>query len=112
MQVPETKNKAETLEADDLQPTRIHQLMTGYLTSKAIFSGLELGLFDALEEQDQTVTTLAERLGLALRPMRILLTALGGEHIITHDGAYYRNSKWARSFLVTSSPKFLGGFAT
>lgn len=112
MTVPETENKAGVLEGDNLQPTRIHQLMTGYLTSKAIFSGLELGLFDALEEQEQTIDTLAAHLGLALRPMRILLTALCGEHIIVCDGEYYRNSKWAVSFLVSSSPKYLGGFAT
>jgi predicted nicotinamide N-methyase len=111
MNAPETENKTEALEEDDLQSVRVHKLMTGYITSKAIFSGLELGLFDALEEQDQTATTLAERLGLALRPIRILLTALRGENIVACYGDYYRNSEWARSFLVSSSPKYMGGFA-
>jgi SAM-dependent methyltransferase len=111
MTILETENKPEELEDDDLQSVRLHRLMTGYLTSKALFSGLELGLFDALEEQDRTVAMLAERLGLALRPMRILLTALRGEHIVTCESDYYHNSKWARAFLVSSSPKYLGGFA-
>jgi 2-polyprenyl-3-methyl-5-hydroxy-6-metoxy-1,4-benzoquinol methylase len=112
MTVPGTESKSEMLEEYNQQPTRIHQLMTGYITSKAIFSGLEIGLFNALEQSDQTVATLAEHLGLALRPMRILLTALRGEHIITCDGDYYHNSTWARPFLVSSSPKYMGGFAT
>ncbi len=111
MSIREIENQPAMLKENDLQPTRIHQLMTNYLTSKAIFSGLELCLFDALEEQDHTVATLAKRLGLALRPMRILLTALRGEHIVTCNGNYYRNSKWARAFLVSSSPRYLGGFA-
>lgn len=111
MAISDTEKRQAINEEENLQPARVHRLMTGYLTSKALFSALELGLFDALEEGNQTVDTLATRLGLAPRAIRILLTALRGERIVERDGEYYRNSKWARAFLLKSSPNYLGGFA-
>jgi hypothetical protein len=102
-----------TTEAAELEisPSQLHHLMTGYLSSKAIFAAVELGVFDALDDADATAEALATRLGLDVRPTRILLTALLGDRLLGREDGRYRNSRTARTFLVSSSPSYMGGFA-
>jgi N,N-dimethyltransferase len=78
--------------------------MFGYLSSRALFSAIELGVFDALEERPATAEDLGKRLGLAARPARLLLLALLGEQIVNRDGEMYRNAPVASRYLVGTSP--------
>ena len=55
---------------------------------KALFSALELGVFNALEEQPATAEELGQRLGLAPRPSRLLLLALLGEGIVDFPAVF------------------------
>lgn len=82
---------------------RLHRLMTGYLSSQALFSALDLGVFDALADPG-TAEEIGERVGLAGRPARILLLALEGENLVTRDRGRYANTPLAEAFLVSSSP--------
>lgn len=92
---------------------RLHRIMFGYLSSKALFSALELGVFDALEKQPATAEELAGHLGLAPRPARVLLTALLGDRLVERDdGGTYTNAAVARRHLVSDAPEFLGALAT
>lgn len=52
----------------EIDAVRLHRLMTAYLASKALFSAIELGVFDALEKGPVTAEELGERIGLAGRP--------------------------------------------
>jgi len=90
---------------------RLHRLMTVYLVSKALFSAIELGVFDVLEKGPATAEQLAEQLGLAGRPARSLLTALLGEELIRRDGDVYRNEHIASTYLVSASPQYMGALA-
>lgn len=90
---------------------RLHRLMTGYLASKALFSALELRLFDALEKGPCTAEELGERVGLAGRPARSLLLSLLGEELVGKDGPQYHNKPIASTFLVATSPQFMGPLA-
>jgi precorrin-6B methylase 2 len=90
---------------------RLHQLMTSYLASKALFSALELGVFDALEAGPLTAEAVAKRLGLEARPSRILLLALLGERLVDRIDGQYRNSPSASLFLVSKSPRYIGKLA-
>lgn len=90
---------------------RIHRVMFGYLASRALFSALELGVFNALEEQPATAEELGQRLGLAPRPSRLLLLALLGEGIVDRVGDVYRNSPAASRYLVSSSGDYMGSLA-
>lgn len=96
-----------------LAPARLHRIMTAYLEAKAIFSGIELGLFEALEKSPDTIEGLSKRLKLQERPLRILLTALRGVGLglVERVDGQFRNTKWASAFLVSSSPQYLGDFA-
>ncbi len=89
---------------------QLHRLCTSYLSSKAIFSAMELGVFDALEDGPETAEELARRLGLGERATRALLLALLGDGIVTRDDGRYANSRVTRRFLVRSSPAYFGGF--
>lgn len=91
---------------------RLHRLMTGYLSSKALFSALELGVFDALEKGPATAEELAARLGLPERSTRVLLVALWGEQLVERTDGQYRNHPAASAFLVSGSPRYMGSLAT
>jgi cyclopropane fatty-acyl-phospholipid synthase-like methyltransferase len=90
---------------------RLHRLMTAYLASSALFSAIELGVFDALEKGPATAEELGERIGLTGRPARTLLLALLGEKLIRRDGDIYRNEPIASTFLVSASPQYMGALA-
>lgn len=97
---------------EEIDAVRLHRLMTGYLASKALFSALELGVFDTLEKGPVTAEELGEQIGLAGRPARTLLLALLGEKLIRSDGDKYRNESIASTFLVSASPQYMGALAT
>jgi hypothetical protein len=85
--------------------------MFGYLASTAIFSALELGLFDALEEQPGTAEELGRRLELPERSARLLLLALLGEALVERLDDVYRNAPVASRYLVSAGPDFVGALA-
>ncbi|RFU84714.1 methyltransferase domain-containing protein [Streptomyces triticagri] len=91
--------------------SRVHTILTAYLQSKAVFTALELGAFEALEKQGSTIGELADELGLEHRPTRALLVALTGLDLVRRDGDSYRNTEEASRFLVQGAPEYMGGFA-
>ena len=90
---------------------RLHNIMFGYLSSKAVFSALELGVFDALEVQPGTAEEVAEQLGLPERSIRLLLLALLGSDLVELDGDVYRNSPDVGPYLLSDSPQYVGALA-
>lgn len=88
----------------DEEAIRLHSTLFGYLGSAAVFSGVELGLFDALEERPGTAEDLASRLGLPDRSARLLLLALLGHRVVERIDSSYRNSPVASRYLVSTSP--------
>lgn len=91
---------------------RLHQLMTGYLASKALFAAVELSLFDALAKGPCTAEELGEQIGLPGRSARTLLLALLGERLVGKDSGRYHNEPVASTFLVSTSPQYMGALAT
>lgn len=92
-------------------PERIHGIFTAFLQSQAVFTAIELGIFEALAEEPGTFDEVAKRVGLNVRPVRALLIALEGLRLVETLGASYRNSDEASKYLVASSPDFMGKFA-
>lgn len=106
-----TTTAEQTARPDEAEGTKLHRLLTGYLSSKALFAALELGVFDVLEGSPCTAEQLAQRLGLDERPARILLLALLGEQLVIRTGDRYGNAPMASTFLVSGSSKFMGSLA-
>ncbi|MEG3626640.1 methyltransferase [Streptomyces poriticola] len=91
--------------------TRVHSILTAYLQSKAVFTALELGVFEALDKAPRAVADLAGELGLSPRPARALLVALSGLDLVRAENGTYRNSAEADRYLVAGRPGYMGGFA-
>ena len=90
MTVRETESVPRTVDS-----SRPHGTMTAYLLSKAVFVGLETGVFEALHTAPAAATELAGRLGIEFRPVRAVPTALRGLDLVTLDGDVYRNAEEA-----------------
>ncbi|MEV8597203.1 methyltransferase [Streptomyces sp. NPDC052012] len=91
--------------------SRVHSILTAYLQSKAVFTALDLGVFEALDKAPRTVEDLAGELGLSPRPTRALLVALKGLDLVRAENGTYRNSEEADRFLIAGRPDYMGGFA-
>ncbi|MEN3306317.1 MAG: hypothetical protein V7603_2519 [Micromonosporaceae bacterium] len=77
-------------EAGPEQAMRLHRLMTAYLSSKALFCALQLGVFDALANGPAGAEEVGAKLGLPERSARVLLLALAGEDLVSRmDGRYH-----------------------
>jgi precorrin-6B methylase 2 len=90
--------------------SRVHSILTAYLQSKAAFTALELGVFEALDKKPRTVAELAGELGLQERPTRALLVALRGLDLVREQGGSYANSPETDRYLVAGRPEYMGGF--
>jgi predicted nicotinamide N-methyase len=91
---------------------RLHRLMMGYLSSKALFAAVRLGVFDALDAGPATAEEVAVKVGLPERSARVLLLAVEGERLVTRAGDQYRNAPIAQTYLTSGSPRYLGPLAT
>jgi cyclopropane fatty-acyl-phospholipid synthase-like methyltransferase len=91
---------------------RLHRLMTGYLASKVLFSAMELRAFDALDKGPCTAEDLGEQIGIPARSARTMLLALLGNELVSKKGHLYGNEPIATTFLVSTSPQYMGALAT
>lgn len=89
----------------------VHQIMTAYLSSSALFLGVEFKLFDILDGNEQNVQEVSKNLYLEERPTRILLKACVGCGLLeVNDGRYF-NKPISSKYLVSSSPSYMGSLA-
>jgi acetylserotonin N-methyltransferase len=91
-------------------PGIVVDLLQGYRRSKAMFSGVRLGIFDALQAGPQTAATLAETLACNTDAIERLLGALVGVGLLRRQGESFRNTEVAATFLTSSSPLRLTGY--
>ncbi|SVB10957.1 uncharacterized protein METZ01_LOCUS163811, partial [marine metagenome] len=70
-------------------PTHIQEMLTGFWVSKALFTGVELGLFDELAKGPASAEVLAYRLRLHPGALERLMNALVALELITkEDGRF------------------------
>lgn len=93
------------------QAMRLHRVLTAYLSSKALFSAVRLGVFDVLANGPATAEQVASKLALPARSARVLLLALAGEDLVSRVDGQYRNTAVAAEYLVSTAPKYLGALA-
>jgi 2-polyprenyl-3-methyl-5-hydroxy-6-metoxy-1,4-benzoquinol methylase len=99
----------EELEAARL---RIYALQDGAVRAQALAFSLKLGLFDTLERAPRTVDQIATVCGLSSRVLPTLLAFLSSQDLIRRrrNGAF-GNTPAASTFLVSTSPRYVGGRA-
>ncbi|MCC7402867.1 MAG: methyltransferase domain-containing protein [Bdellovibrionales bacterium] len=87
------------------QIERFYLVFGGHIFFETLRTAVRLGLFDCLESEPKiTRQQLAQRLGLAEQPVRILLLGLTASGLIRKRGTGYRNTRVARMLLTAQSP--------
>ncbi|MBW2289703.1 MAG: methyltransferase domain-containing protein [Deltaproteobacteria bacterium] len=88
----------------------IFQVAFGYMASKALFSALHLGVFDALAEGPKDLAALVEATETEERGLTTLLTALTAVGLLEKGEAGWVNSPAAAESLVTGAPGDFGDY--
>ncbi len=86
----------------------VARLAGGYAEARAIQAAVELGVFDAIENS-RTAARLAASLGCDPRATELLLDALASIGLLNKAGAAYFLNDASSTYLVKTSPKYLGG---
>lgn len=92
-------------------PAPIFHAFFGYLATAALGAAVRLGIFEALAERACDTRELAERVSADRRGTRILAEALAALGFLEPDGAGWRLTPVASSFLVRGRPAYLGDLA-
>jgi acetylserotonin O-methyltransferase len=103
---PDDDNQA--MDLPDSAP--VLQLIEDFRRSKAMFTAVSLGVFDALEGSPATARELAERLSVQPDPLERLLDTCVGLKLLRRPDATYENEPVARAYLCRTSPCSLAGY--
>jgi acetylserotonin O-methyltransferase len=86
------------------------ELVQAFRRSKAMFTAVQLGIFDQLAAASQSAQQLAASLNLNEGALKRLLDGCVSLTLLEHEGDLYRNSPTAARFLVSNSPATLAGY--
>ena len=92
-----------------LSPTHIQEMLTGFWVSKALFTGVELGLFDELAKGPASAEVLAYRLRLHPGALERLMNTLVALELITKEDGRFSNTEETALYLVKGQDSYLGG---
>ena len=99
--------------SEQVNPSHIMQVGTGFMASKTLLSAVELELFTRLGREAMTGPQIAEALGLHARAIPDFPDALVALGLLDREGegsdALYRNTVETATFLDKASPTYIGG---
>jgi predicted O-methyltransferase YrrM len=87
----------------------IETLARGFMPSRIILTGVDLDLFGALGDDEETASRIAGRVGADPRAIEILCNALVALGLLTKREDRYRNTEESLRFLGAQSGSFRGG---
>lgn len=88
----------------------IFHVAFGYMASKALFTGLHLGVFDALSAGPKQLQALVAETGAEERGLMTLLTALSAVGLLERTEEGWINAPASRTHLVSGAPADLGDY--
>ena len=80
-------------------PDPIVQAISGYMTAKYLFVASELGLFEALAGNTETLGSLSEKINIPARTLRMVLDALTATGFLQRQGDAYQNTPVTATYL-------------
>lgn len=89
---------------------KISEIAFGFMASKALFSALHVGIFDALSDGPRDLATLSAETGIQEGRLTTLLTALVSAGLVRVVDDRFENADGARDFLVRSAPNYFGDY--
>jgi predicted nicotinamide N-methyase len=100
MNAGENKTRVDTV--------RLQTITKGFWESAALMSGVELGLFTAISNGDDTIEKAASAAGIEPDNAERLLTALTAMTLVYRDGDRFSNAPDVERFLVEGKPSYAG----
>jgi SAM-dependent methyltransferase len=91
-----------------VKPDALRKLAFRFREARALFAGVELGVFEALGDGARSADELAAELGLDARGAEILLDALAALGVLARDGASYAVPPELRATLVPGDADYAG----
>jgi hypothetical protein len=88
----------------------LHALGLGFMAARTLHVALELRLFTHLAAGAQTLTHVAQSLGLAERAAGRLLYACTALGLVQATGGVFRNTPLTQKYLVEDQPTFIGSY--
>ncbi len=107
--MPQAEPQTDAHDATQPTPERILQTLTAYQQSAALKASIELDVFTAIAEGDNTTAKLAARCQAAERGVRILCDGLTALQFLGKEGGSYRLTPESELFLNRRSPAYVGG---
>ena len=89
---------------------QINHIAYGFIASKALFSAIDLGVFDTLKNGPMNSEQVAKDVGIAARSMETLLTALVGAGLLEKRDEGFANSPATQTFLVKEGRHYFGDY--
>ena len=89
---------------------QIFHVAFGYMASKALFSGLHLGVFDAVAEGPKSLEALTRETGAEERGLETLLTALTSIGLLEKSEAGWTNGPATQEHLLSGGPGNFGDY--
>lgn len=91
-------------------PSPVLDLIEAFRRSKAMFTAVSLGIFEALEKTPQSVALLAAKLGVQTEPLERLLDTCVALKLLRKNRDTYWNEPVASVYLYRQSPQTLTGY--
>jgi hypothetical protein len=91
-----------------MDPTPIMRLSTAYWESQVLLTANRIGVFQVLDAAPLALPEIATVLGTHPRPTALLLKACVALGLLELAGDQYRNSPLSATFLVPTSPAYMG----
>jgi acetylserotonin N-methyltransferase len=91
-------------------PSPVLDLIEAFRHSKAMFTALSMGVFDALHEGAATAESLAARLGAQAGPLGRLLDGCAALGLLEKRDGVYATTAVAEAYLWTQSPDSMSGY--
>lgn len=91
-------------------PAPVLELIDAFRRSKTMFTGVSMGVFEALHEGPADSSALAARLGLQAGALERLLDACAGMGLLRKQDGAYANSPATEAYLCDHSPLSLTGY--
>ncbi len=91
---------------------RLQKLSRAFIESAAFFSCIDLGLFTAISEGNNTVDTFAQAANISTLNAERLMTMAASSDLITWIDGHYENAQDVQRFLVKGEKRYAGPWMT
>jgi acetylserotonin O-methyltransferase len=108
MDLPNSSQTRDSSSPPD--PAPIIELIESFRRSKTMFAAVSLGIFDLLEHEPDTLSSLAAKMRAEPEPLERLLDTCVGLKLLRRDGASYTNEPVSTTYLCRGSERTLTGY--